>query len=80
MATQTERIPVSHIGSLVRPPALIEFLEKQQRNEAWDRDAYDACLTESVAEAVRLQAEAGMDIVSAANRQVDQLRSTFTTA
>ena len=64
MATQTERIPVSHIGSLVRPPALIEFLEKQQRNEAWDRDAYDACLTESVAEAVRLQAEAGMDIVS----------------
>ena len=64
MAMQTERIPVSHIGSLVRPPALIEFLEKQQRNEAWDRDAYDACLTESVAEAVRLQAEAGIDIVS----------------
>ena len=64
MATQAERVPVSHIGSLVRPPALIEFLEKEQCNQPYDRAAYDACLTESVAEAVRFQAEAGIDIVS----------------
>ena len=64
MATQAERVPVSHIGSLVRPPALIEFLEKEQRNQPYDRAAYDSCLSESVAEAVCLQAEAGIDIVS----------------
>lgn len=64
MARQDGRIPVSHIGSLVRPPALIEFLEKEQRGEPFDRDARDACLTQSVAEAVRLQMEAGIDIVS----------------
>ncbi len=64
MALREGRIPVSHIGSLVRPPALIGFLEKEQRGESYDPDAFDACLTESVAEAVRLQAEAGIDIVS----------------
>ena len=64
MATEEGRIPVSHIGSLVRPPALIAFLEKERRGEPYDPDAFDACLTESVAEAVRLQAEAGIDIVS----------------
>lgn len=64
MARQDGRIPVSHIGSLVRPTALIEFLEKEQRGEPFDRDARDACLTQSVAEAVRLQMEAGIDIVS----------------
>ncbi len=64
MAGQDGRITVSHIGSLVRPPALIEFLEREQRNGPFDRGAYDTCLAESVAEAVRLQAEAGIDIVS----------------
>ena len=64
MAAQDERIPVSHIGSLVRPPALIDFLEKAQEGEAYDEDGFQACLAGSVAEAVRLQAEAGIDVVS----------------
>ena len=61
---RTERVPVSHIGSMVRPPALAGFLEMAQRGEPFDRGAYETCLAESVAEAVRLQAEAGIDIVS----------------
>ena len=64
MAAQNGRIPVSHIGSLVRPPALIEFLEKAQAGEAYDEAGFQACLAGSVAEAVRLQAEAGIDVVS----------------
>jgi len=42
MALREGRIPVSHIGSLVRPPALIGFLEKEQRGEPYDPDAFDA--------------------------------------
>ncbi|HZT52417.1 MAG TPA: cobalamin-independent methionine synthase II family protein [Stellaceae bacterium] len=58
------RIPVSHVGSLVRPPALVEYLRKVQDDAPYDKAAFEACLTESVAEAVRRQAEAGVDIVS----------------
>ena len=61
---RTERVPVSHIGSLVRPPALLNFIEMEQRGEPFDPGARDSCLRQSVAEAVRLQAEAGIDIVS----------------
>ncbi len=58
------RIVVSHVGSLVRPPALIEFLRHIQDGEAYDAAAFETCLTQSVAEAVRRQAEAGVDVVS----------------
>jgi 5-methyltetrahydropteroyltriglutamate--homocysteine methyltransferase len=58
------RIIVTHVGSLVRPPALIEYLRKIDANEAYDKAAFERCLTQSVSEAVRLQADAGVDIVS----------------
>ncbi|MGP0094791.1 MAG: cobalamin-independent methionine synthase II family protein [Xanthobacteraceae bacterium] len=64
MALNTDRIRTTHVGSLVRPPALIEYLRKIQDNEPYDERAYEACLTDSVVEAVRLQADAGIDIVS----------------
>ena len=58
------RIPVSHVGSLVRPPALVEFLQKIENKESYDRAAFDSCLKSSIEETVRLQADAGVDIVS----------------
>src|ERR1700683_100873 len=58
------RIPVSHVGSLVRPPALVEYLQKIEDKETFDLGAFDTCLKESIADSVRLQAEAGVDIVS----------------
>jgi 5-methyltetrahydropteroyltriglutamate--homocysteine methyltransferase len=58
------RIPVTHVGSLVRPPALIPYLQKIQEGQAYDKAAFEACLAESVADAVKRQAEAGVDIVS----------------
>ncbi|HXQ51185.1 MAG TPA: cobalamin-independent methionine synthase II family protein [Stellaceae bacterium] len=64
MTRIANRIPVSHVGSLVRPPALTQFLQKAQNDEPYDKAAFEACLTQSVVEAVRLQAEAGVDIVS----------------
>ena len=64
MARNTDRIRVTHVGSLVRPPALMEYLRKIQDNEPYDNGGYETCLTDAVVEAVRLQAEAGIDIVS----------------
>ena len=64
MAQTDNRILVTHVGSLVRPPLLIEFLRKIDANETYDAAAFERCLSDSVAEAVRRQAEAGVDIVS----------------
>jgi 5-methyltetrahydropteroyltriglutamate--homocysteine methyltransferase len=59
-----KRITVTHVGSLVRPPALIEYLRQIQDGQAFDKTGFETCLTQSVADAVRRQAEAGVDIVS----------------
>jgi 5-methyltetrahydropteroyltriglutamate--homocysteine methyltransferase len=54
----------THVGSLIRPPALIEFLRARQDGCSVDEAAYAACLAKSVADIVRRQAEAGIDVVS----------------
>jgi len=64
MLRADRRVVVSHVGSLVRPPAMIPYLEKIRDKEPYDEAAFEKCLTDSVAEAVRLQAEAGIDVVS----------------
>ena len=64
MLRADRRVVVSHVGSLVRPPAMIPYLEKIRDKEPYDEAAFDKCLTDSVAEVVRLQAEAGIDVVS----------------
>jgi 5-methyltetrahydropteroyltriglutamate--homocysteine methyltransferase len=60
----TSRILTTHVGSLVRPPALVDFLKQQQDHERYDARAYEECLRCSVADVVKGQAEAGIDIVS----------------
>ncbi len=64
MPRSTDRIYATHVGSLVRPPRMVPFLEAMQGGAPYDKEAFAACLTESVIEVVRLQAEAGIDIVS----------------
>jgi 5-methyltetrahydropteroyltriglutamate--homocysteine methyltransferase len=64
MAGNRERILATHVGSLVRPPKLVEFFRAIEDDKPYDAAAYDACLTESIAEVVRQQADAGVDIVS----------------
>src|SRR5260370_39763948 len=60
----SNRILTTHVGSLVRPPKLIEFLRKIEDRQPYDQVAYEACLKESIEEVVRQQADAGIDIVS----------------
>ncbi len=64
MARTTDRILTTHVGSLVRPPKLVEFLRSIEDNKPYDEAAYERCLTELIAELVRQQADAGVDIVS----------------
>jgi 5-methyltetrahydropteroyltriglutamate--homocysteine methyltransferase len=64
MKRSTERILTSHVGSLIRPPALIEFLRAREERRPVDEAGFAACLTKSVADIVRRQAEAGIDVVS----------------
>jgi 5-methyltetrahydropteroyltriglutamate--homocysteine methyltransferase len=64
MQRSIDRILTSHGGSLIRPPVLLEFLSARQAGKPVDEAAYNKCLTESVADIVRQQAETGVDIVS----------------
>jgi 5-methyltetrahydropteroyltriglutamate--homocysteine methyltransferase len=64
MKRSTDRILTSHVGSLIRPPALQEFLRAKQAGRPYDNAAYGKCLTDSVAEVVRRQADTGIDVIS----------------
>jgi 5-methyltetrahydropteroyltriglutamate--homocysteine methyltransferase len=64
MAHDHDRIRTTHVGSLVRPPKLVEFLHKIEDRQPYDHAAYEACLKESIDDVVRAQAEAGIDVVS----------------
>jgi 5-methyltetrahydropteroyltriglutamate--homocysteine methyltransferase len=60
----TLKIPVTHVGSLVRPDSLVELLQRKHDGEEVDGDAMAACLETEVAAVVRKQAEVGIDVVS----------------
>ncbi|MFL6822076.1 MAG: cobalamin-independent methionine synthase II family protein [Xanthobacteraceae bacterium] len=64
MKRSTDRILTTHVGSLIRPQSLQAFLRAKQAGKPFDREAYEQCLTESVAAIVRRQAEVGIDVVS----------------
>jgi 5-methyltetrahydropteroyltriglutamate--homocysteine methyltransferase len=64
MKRSTERILTTHVGSLIRPQPLQEFLRAKQAGKPFDERAYERCLTESVADIVQQQAKAGVDVVS----------------
>jgi 5-methyltetrahydropteroyltriglutamate--homocysteine methyltransferase len=64
MARNDDRILTTHVGSLVRPPQLVEYIEAIDRGLKVDMQAFDALLQQSVDEVVRRQEQAGIDIVS----------------
>ena len=59
-----DRILTTHVGSLVRPPRVMSYIEAIEGGVAVDSQAFDACLREEIATVVRQQADAGIDIVS----------------
>jgi 5-methyltetrahydropteroyltriglutamate--homocysteine methyltransferase len=64
MKHSSSRILTTLVGSLIRPQPLQEFLRARQGGKSYDEKAYQTCLTESVGDVVREQAQAGIDVVS----------------
>jgi 5-methyltetrahydropteroyltriglutamate--homocysteine methyltransferase len=64
MRTSSDRIITTHVGSLARPRALLEMMRDRYRGEPVDDTVFDACVAQAVTEAVRQQAEAGIDIIT----------------
>ncbi len=64
MKRSSDRILTTHVGSLIRPPALREFLAAKEAGKPFEEAAYAKCLKECVAEVVRKQADIGLDVVS----------------
>jgi 5-methyltetrahydropteroyltriglutamate--homocysteine methyltransferase len=64
MKRSTERILTTHVGSLIRPPRLLELVRAKENGDPAGAREYDRCLKDSVAGVVRRQAEAGIDIVN----------------
>ncbi len=64
MKRSDDRILSTHVGSLIRPPELQEFLRARQGGKPYDEKAYQACLADSVAAVVKQQAEVGIDVIS----------------
>jgi 5-methyltetrahydropteroyltriglutamate--homocysteine methyltransferase len=64
MKHSTLRILTTHVGSLIRPPELQDFIRARQSGKPYDEAAYDACLRQSVKDIVARQHRAGVDVVS----------------
>ncbi len=64
MKRSNDRILTTHVGSLVRTPAIIETMIARENGESVDEEQYARDLRAGVAEVVRRQAEVGVDIVS----------------
>ena len=60
----TARVRTTHVGSLIRPAELLQFIRPKQAGQPYDEQAYAKCLRASVEAAVRRQVEAGIDVVS----------------
>ncbi len=46
MGSVPDRILVTHVGSLIRPPQLVELLKRIEAGEPYDKAGYEACLKE----------------------------------
>ena len=64
MKLSTERVLTTHVGSLPRPPDVSEMLLAKEDGTLADRGAFDARMEGAVADVVRQQVDAGVDVVS----------------
>jgi 5-methyltetrahydropteroyltriglutamate--homocysteine methyltransferase len=64
MKRSTDRILTTHVGSLPRPQEVVDLLFAQDRGEEYDAARFDEVMRRAVADVVKRQCEAGIDIVS----------------
>jgi 5-methyltetrahydropteroyltriglutamate--homocysteine methyltransferase len=64
MKRSTDRILTTHVGSLVRPPALIDAMRRLDAGDPLPQPEYETLLRDSVRDVVRAQASKGVDVPS----------------
>ncbi|HEX5371061.1 MAG TPA: cobalamin-independent methionine synthase II family protein [Dehalococcoidia bacterium] len=64
MLRSNDRILTTHVGSLPRPDDVMQLLMAREQGSVQDETGYEKRIRESVAECVRLQHDAGIDIVN----------------
>ncbi len=64
MKRSTDRILTTHVGSLPRPPVVVDFLMKKEKGDTYDTEKFAAVMTAAVGEVVKRQAAVGIDVVS----------------
>jgi 5-methyltetrahydropteroyltriglutamate--homocysteine methyltransferase len=64
MKLSTDRILTTHVGSLPRPPAVVDFLMKKEKGDTYDTEKFAAAIKAAVAEVVARQAAIGLDVIS----------------
>jgi 5-methyltetrahydropteroyltriglutamate--homocysteine methyltransferase len=75
MKTSSERILTTHTGSIGRPDELIAIMREKENGRPYDESAFATAVRDSVAECVRLQCAAGLNVVN----DGEQGKSGFTT-
>ena len=64
MKRSTDRILTTHVGSLARPTELLDTMKEKENGRPYDHELFDRQVTDAVADRVRRQVEAGIDIVT----------------
>jgi len=64
MSASTDRILTTHVGSLIRPEALVALLRIQDKGERLDERVFRDCLRRSVTDVVRRQIAIGIDLMN----------------
>src|SRR6476661_11083300 len=64
MRRSTDRILTTHVGSLARPHELLDTMKEREHGRPYDHELLDRQVRDAVAERVRQQVEAGIDIVT----------------
>ncbi len=64
MKRSTDRILVTHVGSLARPDDLWKMLNAKLEGQPYDQKAFAKRLRSAVAEVVKQQVDCGIDIVN----------------
>ncbi|MEL0324442.1 MAG: cobalamin-independent methionine synthase II family protein [Rhodospirillales bacterium] len=63
MIRSTERIRITHVGSLPRPSQLIDLMVAQNQGQEIDEGIYDKALADAVDEVVQKQIDLGVDAI-----------------
>jgi 5-methyltetrahydropteroyltriglutamate--homocysteine methyltransferase len=64
MKRSTDRILTTHVGSLARPKDLLETMREKEHGRPYDHGTFEQQMRAAVADVVRKQADAGLDVVS----------------